>query len=307
MQLLKNVVIVLVIFTVFLAGCKPKEQAVTEMPEPIKARVSIGQPVTQTLTDYLQLNANTVFQKKLVVRATITGYIISMPWKTGDRISSDSVFCLIKTKEQKALKNLDDQQSSLKQFQQPIKITTNATGFITAVNYLPGDFVNEGDILATISEPSSLVLTVNVPYEYHKYVYNGRSCEVQLPDGKRINTYITLSIPVIDAASQTQQFYIRLPAYEQLPENMNLLVRIPMKQKINAICLPLEAVQTNETQEEFWVMRMANDSLAVRVPITVGTQNDSLTEVVSGIGLNDKIIVKGGYGLRDSTEVSVIK
>ena len=307
MRLLRNIITVLFMIPALLPGCKPKVAAIAEMQESIKARVTIGQPIKQSLTDYLQLNANTVFQKKLVVRATITGYIINMPWKTGDRISSDSIFCLIKTKEQNALKNLDDQQSSLKQFQQPIKITTNATGFITAVNYLPGDFVNEGDILATISEPSSLVLTVNVPYEYHKYVYNGRSCEVQLPDGKRINTYITLSIPVIDAASQTQQFFIRLPAYEQLPENMNLLVRIPMTQKINAICLPLEAIQTNETQNEFWVMKMVNDSLAVRVPITVGAQNDSLKEVVSGIGLNEKIILKGGYGLGDSTEVSIIK
>jgi hypothetical protein len=93
----------------------------------------------------------------------------------------------------------------------------------------------------------------------------------------------------------------------QLPENMNLLVRIPMKQKLNAICLPLEAIQTNETQDEFWVMKLANDSLAVRVPITVGSQSDSLKEVISGIGVNDKIIVQGGYGLADSSLVSIIK
>jgi multidrug efflux pump subunit AcrA (membrane-fusion protein) len=88
---------------------------------------------------------------------------------------------------------------------------------------------------------------------------------------------------------------------------MNLLVRIPMKQKTNAICLPLAAIQTNETQDDFWVMKMANDSLAVRVPITVGSQNDSLKEVLSGIGLNDKIIVQGGYRLADSSLVSIQK
>ena len=307
MQVLRNIFIACFTITFTLSACKQKEVAPEESPQPVKTKVTIVQPVQQSLTDYLQLNANTVFQKKVVVRANITGYIIALPWKVGDRIVSGAVFCTIKTKEQDALKNIDQREPSLNQFQQPIKIVTNARGFITAVNYIQGDFVNEGDILATITEPSSLVLSVNVPYEYNRYVYNGRSCEVQFPDGKKINAAITLSIPVIDAASQTQQFFIHLPVNQQLPENMNLLVRIPMKQKINAICLPLEAIQTNETQDEFWVMKLANDSLAVRVPITVGSQNDSLKEVVSGVGLKDKIIVQGGYRLADSSLVSIEK
>ena len=306
MQLLKNILVVLFIITVLLPACKQKETA-TEMPEPIKTKVTIVQPIQQSLTDFLDLNGNTIFQKKVVVRANITGYIIAMPWKAGDRISSGTVFCSIKTKEQNALKSIDQREPSLQQFQQPIKVTTSAAGFITIVNYTAGDFVNEGDVLATITVPSSLVLLVNVPYEYHQYVYNGRSCQVVLPDGKKINATITLSIPVIDAASQTQQFFIHLPTTQQLPENMNLLVRIPTKQKINAICLPLAAIQTNETQDDFWVMKLINDSMAVRVPVTVGSQNDSLKEVVSGIGINDKIIVQGAYGLADSALVRIEK
>lgn len=307
MQLLRNYLIIIFTITASVVACKQKEKGAEDAPEPIKTKVTIVQPVKQSLTDFLDLNGNTIFQKKVSVRANIAGYIIAIPWKAGDRISSGTLFCTIKTKEQDALKNIDQREPSLKQFQQPIKITTSAAGFITAVNYIPGDFVNEGDILATITIPSSMVLSVNVPYEYHAYVYNGRSCQVVLPDGKKINTLITLSIPVIDAASQTQQFFIHLPADQQLPENMNLLVRIPMKQKANALCLPLTAIQTNETQDEFWVMKLTDDSLAVRVPITVGSQNDSLKEVVSGIDINDKIIVKGGYGLADSALVSIEK
>lgn len=307
MKLIQNIVGALCIITALLPACKQKVTAVAEAPEPIKTRVTIVQPIKQSLTNYLQLNANTIFQKKVVVRANITGYIIAMPWKAGDRITAGSIFCSIKTKEQDALKNLSQREPSLKQFQESIKIKTNAAGFITAVNYLAGDFVNEGDILATITEPSSLVLAVNVPYEYHQFVYNGRSCQVQLPDGKIINAAITLSIPVIDAVSQTQQYLIRLPGNQPLPENMNVIVRIPMKQKINAVCLPLEAIQTNETQDEFWVMKLSGDSMALRVPVTVGTQNDSLKEVITGISLSDKIIIQGGFGLADSALVHVEK
>jgi multidrug efflux pump subunit AcrA (membrane-fusion protein) len=307
MQILRYYLILFLVVTAGLVACKQKEKAAEEAPAAIKTNVTIVQPVKQSLTDFLELNGNTVFQKKVVVRANIAGYIINIPWTVGDRISSGSVFCNIKTKEQDALKNIDQREPSLKQFQQPIKVGTSASGFITAVNYITGDFVNEGDILATITIPSSLVLSVNVPYEYHAFVYNGRSCQVVLPDGKKINTAITLSVPVIDPASQTQQYFIQLPANEKLPENMNLLVRIPMKQKTNVLCLPLTAIQTNETQDEYWVMKLANDSMAVRVSITVGSQNDSLKEVETGITINDKIIVKGGYGLADSALVNIEK
>jgi multidrug efflux pump subunit AcrA (membrane-fusion protein) len=86
---------------------------------------------------------------------------------------------------------------------------------------------------------------------------------------------------------------------------MNLIVYVPIKQKKNAFSLPLDAIQTNETQDEFWVMKLVNDSMAVKVPIIVGLQNDSLREIISGIGPTDKIILKGAYGLSDSSIVKV--
>jgi len=292
--------------TYFISSCAGKnttEEAVAA--EPVRTVVTFTQPVTQGFTDYIQLNGNTQFQKKLVVRATITGYITSMNWKTGDHISSGTLFCSIKTKEQDALKNIEGGDSTLKQFQTPLNVFANVSGIFTAVNYSKGDFVNEGDILATITDPSSLVLVVNVPYEYHQFVYRGRTCSVKFPDGKLIQATIQEEVPIVDAASQTQSFLIRFPGNQLLPENINLIVHIPVKQKKDAVSLPLEAIQTNETQDEFWVMKLANDSLAVRVPVTVGLQSDSLREIISGVGVNDKIIVKGAYGLTDSSMVKL--
>jgi hypothetical protein len=80
-----------------------------------------------------------------------------------------------------------------------------------------------------------------------------------------------------------------------------------MKQKLNTLCLPLAAIQTNETQTEFWVMKLLNDSLAVRVPVTVGLQNDSLKEVITGVTIHDRIITEGGFGLGDSSLVGISK
>jgi hypothetical protein len=289
----------------FFLSCSNKKADDEKALDVTRTSITIVQPKMQGFTDYIQLNGNTQFQKKLVVRANITGYITAMPWKTGDHIANGTLFCSIKTKEQDALKNIDVKEPSLKQFQSPINVLANASGIFTAVNYSKGDFVNEGDILATITDPSSLVLVINVPYEYHEFVYKGRSCSVKFPDGKVIQASINEEVPFIDAASQTQSYLIRFPGNQLLPENMNLIVQIPVNQKQNSIALPLEAIQTNETQEEFWIMKLVNDSLAIKVPVNVGLQNDSLREIISGVGVNDKIIVKGAYGLTDSSLVKL--
>jgi biotin carboxyl carrier protein len=290
---------------VMLVSCKQKTTTEEETTETVKTSITFTQPTTQGFTDYVQLNGNTQFQRKMVIRAVITGYITAMRWKTGDHINNGALFCTIKTKEQDALKDVDSREPSLRQFQIPLDVLSNVSGVLTSVNYSKGDFVNEGDILATVTDPSSLVLVVNVPYEYHSYVYRGRSCTVKFPDGKIIQTTIQEEVPFIDSASQTQSYLIRFPGNQLLPENMNLIVHIPVQQKLNALSLPLEAIQTNETQDEFWVMKLVHDSIAIRVPVTVGLQSDSLREIISGISINDKIIVKGAYGLTDSSLVKL--
>lgn len=286
-------------------SCKSKKTGEEDTTERTTTSVTVIQPVAKEFADYIQLNGNTQFQKKSVIRANITGYITAMSWKIGNHISAGALFCNIKTKEQDALKNIDSREPSLRQFQTPLSVVSGASGILTSVNYSKGDFVNEGDVLATVTDPASLVLVVNVPYENHASVYPGKGCTVKFPDGKTIDAFIQEEVPFVDSASQTQSFLIRFPGNSLLPENMNLIVRIPVKFSLHAISLPLEAIQTNEEQNDFWVMKLANDSLAVKVPVTVGLQNDSLREILSGVNYNDKIIVKGAYGLADSSLVKV--
>ena len=57
-------------------------------------------------------------------------------------------------------------------------------------------------------------------------------------------------------------------------------------------------------QREFWLMRVSGDSIAVKVPVQLGLQNDSITEIISKtISTKDNIILQGAYGLADSTAV----
>ena len=59
-------------------------------------------------------------------------------------------------------------------------------------------------------------------------------------------------------------------------------------------------------QRQYWVMKIVNDSLAVRIPVQIGLQDAQYAEILSPqVGTGDAIAVRGAYGLADSTVVSV--
>jgi len=296
----------------FSFGChhnkvKDEDEITPREATTTRSEVSVVHPQQQTITEYLQFNGVTQFQKKNNIRSTNTGYITSLPFKTGDRIQQGTIFCTINTKEQQALKNISSADSSLNKFQKPLNVISNATGVITAINVLQGDYISEGDVLATASEPTSLIVVVNVPYENHQFAKEGSPCELVLSDGKIISTSISGMMPSVETASQSQAFFIRLPE-QSLPENLNVILRIPYKKSVNTLCVATSAVQTDELQKDFWLMKVVHDSLALKVPVQTGLRNDSLTEIISkNISLSDNIISKGAYGLTDSTHVILKK
>ena len=48
-----------------------------------------------------------------------------------------------------------------------------------------------------------------------------------LPEVNTLNGILDRNIPKVDPATQTQIYYIKLVNYNQLPENLNVIVKIP--------------------------------------------------------------------------------
>ena len=84
----------LIVFT----SCGSKKKVEEEKTISVRTAVTVIQSGTQNFSDYLQLNGSTHFQKKMVVRANITGYIVAMPWKVGNHIKKRFVVLYHKNK-----------------------------------------------------------------------------------------------------------------------------------------------------------------------------------------------------------------
>ena len=179
---IKNITILLLLLITM--GCKKAVETKTTKKVPIA--VSVVNVQQNDIAEYLTFNGVTLYQKKENIRSNVTGYISYMPFKIGDKIRLGQTFASVRTKEQDALKEAVKIDTSLAKFIGPLQITSNATGEITVLNITKNDYVAEGDVLATIVQPNSLVVQVNVPYEYRENVRIGSKCELLLPDGETI-------------------------------------------------------------------------------------------------------------------------
>lgn len=269
--------------------------------------VKITHPAVLNMSDYLTLNGNTVFLKKEIVRATFAGFIVKINKNIGDKVSAGDILFKIKTKESAADDSIKLKLGS-RLFIGEVEIKASSNGVLTQLDYHEGDFVTDGEQLAVVSNPSSLRIKLNVPYEDNLKVNIGGSCEVNLPDGENLPGIIENKVPAVDPATQTQIYYVKILNGKELPENLNTMVKIPFKTYKDAVALPKSSIMTNVTQDQFWIMKLINDTTALRVDISKGIENDSMVQIINPkLQKNERIISDGAYGLPDTAKVEIEK
>jgi multidrug efflux pump subunit AcrA (membrane-fusion protein) len=291
---------------IFFISCSSEDKndsSTFESGTPVK----IANPIRTDLTENISLNASTIFLKKEIVRSTFQGFIEKIYKNIGDVVNAGDSLFLTRTKESSASDTLQIKIGN-RIFKGTITINVQANGVLTELNYNTGDYVSEGEQLAIISNPSSLRINLNVPYQYVLKINRNSICTVLLPNGKIVKANIQKVLPSVDPTSQTQTFILKINNGEILPENLNVSVQIPLRRLKNVLTLPKSAVMSNETLDKFWVMKLINDSTAVRVDIQKGIENDSLVQISKPeFNLIDRIIYDGGYGLADTANVMVTR
>ena len=288
----------------FFTGCN--HDANNSQAEVAEARtpVTITTISNENMSDSISLNAVSSFLKKSSLKSSAVGYVDKVNVKIGDFVEQGQILFSIKTKEASAFtsKSVD----SVLNFNGSISIKATSTGIISELNKQTGDYVADGDQLCMIAQKNSLVFLLNVPYEMNQFVKINSSCAIELPDNSVMSGVIDSKLSSVDAVTQTQSFVVKISAERNLPENLIAKIKVLKTVKRNTFTLPKSAVLADETEENFWVMKMLNDSTAIKISITKGLETDSKVEIVSPrFSVNDKILLTGNYGLPDTALVQI--
>ncbi len=269
--------------------------------------VTITEVSTSPMEDVVELNATSSYMDKSIIKASINGYIQSENIKKGQFVKAGQTLYTLITKEARAIGNTVNKLDPTFRFSGISAIRATKSGFISDVNHQKGDFVQEGEQLAVISNSNSFVFLLDLPYELKRSLGNQGTVRVTLPDGENLTGYISSALPDVDSVSQTQRIIIKVNASHTIPENLIAKVRIVKNRSSNSISLPKAAVLANETQDEFWVMKLLNDTTAVRVDVEKGMETQDRVEIVRpAFSLKDRILLSGNYGLEDTAKVKIV-
>lgn len=299
-----SLIISFLILFFYISSCKSKSAPAEEKADPVT-------PVTLTtisydpIQEYIELNATSSFLQKSVVKANLNGYIKGVNIKYGSYVNPGQTLFILKTKESNALGNTINKLDPGFKFSGVNYVKATLSGYVTELDHQMGDYVQDGEQLGVVSDMNSFMFVMNVPYEFRPYVSNNKQVIVTLPDGERMTGYVQSTMPFVDSLSQTQSVAIHVNSPKPIPQNLVAKVRIIKTSKAAASSLLKGAVLTDETQSNYWVMKMINDSTVVKVPVKIGLQTTDKIEILSPVfKASDKIVLSGNYGLGDTAKVT---
>jgi multidrug efflux pump subunit AcrA (membrane-fusion protein) len=297
------------------AAADGKDSAKTGAPaegpaaaEEVKTPVTVAGVEISNLSDSIELNATSVFLQSSYLKSVAIGYVTAVDARPGEFIPAGKVLFTIETKESKVIGNSITALDSSFRFSGVSHVRSTGPGYVTQLNHQVGDYVQDGEQLAVISDINSFAFLLNLPYELRPYVLNKSSVDLILPDGVRLSGRIQSVMPTVDSASQTQQLVIKVNAGRSIPQNLIARVRISKDQRSNAQTLPKSAIMADETQTSFWVMKLIDSVTAVKQPIKKGIELNNKVEILEPrFGKDDRIVVTGNYGLPDTAKVIIEK
>ena len=292
-----------------IMACKNNvKEDTAEVAAVIGTPVTLTSPLMGNMREEVEPNAVSAFLLKTNVKSNTNGYLQLVNASLGKLVHKGDDLFVIKTKEASVLENSNHNMDSSLHFNGVIHVKAPGTGYITQINYQAGDYVQDGEVIATITDTKSFVFLLDLPYELKPFLLSNKQIQIKLPDASILNGIIESPLPTVDAVSQTQRYIIRVNNNQNIPENLIAKVNLVKQAKSNIVSVAKEAVLSNEIQTEFWIMKLLDSNTAVRVDIKKGIENNNSVEVLEPkLSVNDKIVLTGHYGLSDTAKVVIIK
>jgi hypothetical protein len=294
--------------SIILSACH-SAPATDQEPVKPKTNVQVTEIRSGEIKNDLVLSATSIYLRRNSVTSSIAAFITKVYVKLGDHVQKGQTIYLLESKERKALGgDISKVDASLTGFG-IIQVKSPASGIITTFDKQQiGEYVLEGTQLCTIAENQFLAFQVNVPYEYANIVKPGKKCVITLPDLTEHSATITTPLASMNMISQTQTLLAKPDQSMFLPENLLAKVQISPTNSGQQQVLPRPCILSDELLKQFWIMKMQNDSIAVKVPVTLGNKNSQEIEILSPkFHSGDRIVISGNYGLADTALVNIIK
>jgi multidrug efflux pump subunit AcrA (membrane-fusion protein) len=301
------IVLAAILLSIFLLnGCSKEEN--TETQETPKAIVTVTSVKKGDVSDTIFLTATSQYYRKTVIQAPLSGYVTKVDVTTGGYITKGDLAFEMISKEYKALTtpNGTNDTLQLRSLLGRTKMYAPASGQIMDLNAQEGMYMQEGSALCSIVNVNDLYFNLFVPAEYGLYISRGKSCLIELPNGQNVSGRVSSLLSKAESNSQSETYLLKPDENLAIPEGINVKVYTIGQRRQNTQLIDKSAVLANETLDKYWVMKLVNDSTAVKVPVKIGAAAGDMIEILQPeFSSSDKILLTGNYGLPDTASVTI--
>lgn len=158
-----------------------------------------------------------------------------------------------------------------------------------------------------IVNTSTLKAVTNIPENYLTRLHKGSIVEISVPDAnKKINSTISLVSQAIDPTQRGFIAEAKIPADPVLKPNQSAILRILDYSAPNAIVIPVNAVQSDESGKYVFVMdQLSNgNTVAKKVPVVIGEVYGNAVEIRGGLKGGEQLITEGYQNIYAGQQVT---
>jgi Cu(I)/Ag(I) efflux system membrane fusion protein len=175
-----------------------------------------------------------------------------------------------------------------------ITFYSNASGFITSLDVLEGDYAMGGQSLMKLANVSTVWAEAQVYTSQLSQLDKSGQVIVQIPElGKEINGKIEFVNPEINPQSRINLLRVSIPnSGNQLKPGMAAYIILKGTQS-NSITIPSDAIIKTQDMSMIWLSTGTNKFKSQMV--TIGIENDGRTEITTGLKQGDVVVISGAY------------
>ncbi len=324
MTIKRSTVLTCVVCASVLAGCNSNNDESDAEVRP-RATVEVASATPGTIDDLVHATGSFQVLRDEKVKSTIPGRVEKVLVLEGDAVRKGQTLAMILSQESSAAIAGAEQllsqaateaertraEAAVQLAQKTAAVARIAAPFDGAIVHrfvTEGELVTQGSDLVEIIDPKTEYFIATIPVNSVTLIKIGQQATVAIPalHVPPVRGTVQAINPTTDPGSQSVQVRISLGAIPSLVTAGTFgNVQIKVAQYRAVLLVPKSAVFHDDELDQYEVWRIQGDSLALITRVSVGVSDTSHVEITAGLRPGDVVATVGGYGLPDSTQVTV--
>lgn len=190
------------------------------------------------------------------------------------------------------------------------RITAPISGTITQLQAKNGQFVEEGAPVASISTTANLTLRADLPQRMAGRTAEFTGAKVRTAYSPEVIDLADLNAHRVDGSGMVSSRPGYLPLYFSFINSGVMVPGVPVEvflqgaPRQNVISVPVTAL--SEQQGKFFVYVKVDEECYLKKPITIGENDGTRVEVLSGISVGDVVVSEGVMTVRLAESSGVV-